>query len=144
MSKGEANPRPVFARVDDRPIDEAAVRSAVDAPECGALVMFHGIIRDHDGGEDVTSLDYSAHPEAERFLNDIVAEEQQRTGLRLAAWHRIGSLTIGDAALVASASAAHRAEAFDAIEQLVERIKHEVPIWKRQHFETGPSSWVGL
>lgn len=134
----------VYASITDQPIDESAVRAAVDAPECGATVVFYGVIRNHDGGEDVSALDYSAHPEAERFLRELVAEEQSRSGLRLAAVHRIGSLGIGDAALVAAASAAHRGEAFAGIERLVERIKHEVPIWKRQHFEAGASEWVGI
>ena len=132
------------ARVTDRPLDEAAVRAAVEAPECGAVLVFSGGVRDHDGGESVRALDYSAHPDAEAFLARIVAEEQARTGLRLAAAHRVGSLAIGDAALVAAASAAHRAEAFAALERLVERIKAEVPIWKRQHFANGASEWVGL
>ncbi|QIK62512.1 molybdenum cofactor biosynthesis protein MoaE [Leucobacter viscericola] len=134
----------VYAKITDQPIDEAAVRAAVDSPECGATVVFYGVIRNHDGGEGVSALDYSAHPEAERFLRELVAAEQASTGLRLAAVHRIGSLEIGDAALVAAASAAHRAEAFAAIERLVERIKHEVPIWKRQHFAAGTSEWVGI
>lgn len=133
-----------LARVTDSPIDERAIRLAVDAPECGAVVVFHGVIRNHDDRDGVLSLDYSAHPEAEAILADVVRAERERTGLRLAAWHRIGSLEIGDAALVAAASAAHRREAFDAIEALVERIKAEVPIWKRQHYEEGSSAWVGL
>lgn len=135
---------PLLARVVDEPIDEAAIRAAVDAADCGALVMFHGIVRDHDGGRGVSALDYQAHPEAERFIAECVAAESERTGLRLAAVHRVGALRIGDPALVAAAAAPHRAEAFAAIEQLVERIKREVPIWKRQHFGDGPSEWVGL
>ncbi|MCB1273348.1 MAG: molybdenum cofactor biosynthesis protein MoaE [Leucobacter sp.] len=134
----------VFARITETAIDEAAVQAAVESPECGARVMFHGVIRDHDGGDDVRSLDYSAHPQAEEFLARIVAEEAERTGLALAAWHRIGHLQIGDAALVAASAAPHRREAFEAIEALVERIKHEVPIWKRQHYTSGSSDWVGL
>lgn len=135
---------PLLARVVDGPIDEVAIRAAVDAADCGALVMFHGIVRDHDGGRGVSALDYQAHPEAERFIAECLAAESERTGLRLAAVHRVGALQIGDPALVAAAAAPHRAEAFAAIEQLVERIKREVPIWKRQHFGDGPSEWVGL
>lgn len=133
-----------FARITDAPIDEAAVRAAVEAAECGAVVMFHGIVRDHDGGRGVRALDYRAHPDAERFIAECVASEAEASGLRLAAVHRVGELRIGDAALVAAASAPHRAEAFAAIERLVERIKHEVPIWKRQHFADGVTEWVGL
>lgn len=133
-----------FARITDAPIDEAAVRAAVEAAECGAVVMFHGIVRDHDGGRGVRALDYRAHPDAERFIAECVGSEAEASGLRLAAVHRVGELCIGDAALVAAASAPHRAEAFAAIERLVERIKHEVPIWKRQHFADGVTEWVGL
>lgn len=134
----------LHARVVEEPIDEKAVRDAVFADDCGATVIFLGVIRDHDGGQGVRSLDYSAHPDAERFLAQIVADESAKTGVRLSAVHRIGALQIGDSALVAAAASAHRAEAFEAIEQLVERIKAEVPIWKRQHFTAGTSEWVGL
>lgn len=136
--------REMLALVNDRAIDEAAVRHAVQAPDCGATVVFSGVIRNHDGGKEVRSLDYSAHPLAQEFLARIVREESERTGLTLAAWHRIGTLAIGDTALVAAAAAAHRKEAFDAIEEFVERIKVEVPIWKRQHYLAGSSAWVGL
>lgn len=137
-------PTEVFARVNEKPIDQAAVQAAVDAPESGAVVVFHGVIRNHDGGSAVRALDYSAHPLAEQLLAELVSDESERTGLRLAAWHRIGALQIGDSALVAAAASAHRREAFEAIESLVERIKAEIPIWKRQHYEVGSSEWVGL
>ena len=106
--------------------------------------MFSGVVRDHDGGREVRALDYQAHPEAERFLAECVRRIADETGLAVAAAHRVGELRIGDVALFAAASAAHRAEAFDACERLVELIKQEVPIWKRQHFGDGVSEWVGL
>lgn len=134
----------MIARVTEQVLDETAIRAAVDAPDCGAVVVFCGVIRNHDGGEHVRALDYSAHPEAERFLRQVVAEEQASSGLRIAAAHRIGSLEIGDAALIAAVAAPHRGEAFATIERLVERIKHEVPIWKRQHLVSGASEWVGI
>ncbi|WP_431711062.1 molybdenum cofactor biosynthesis protein MoaE [Glutamicibacter uratoxydans] len=133
-----------YALITEEIIDEQAVRDAVQSDTSGALVMFHGIIRNHDGGQSVNSLDYSHHPQAQEFLAKIIAEEEERTGLKLAAVHRVGPLQIGDAALVAAAAAAHRKEAFQAIENLVERIKAEVPIWKKQHFTSGSSEWVGL
>ncbi len=133
-----------YALITEEPIDEAAVRNAVQSDTAGAVVLFHGIIRNHDGGQSVNSLDYSHHPQAQDFLAKIIAEEEERTGLKLSAVHRVGPLRIGDAALVAASAAAHRKEAFDAIENLVERIKAEVPIWKKQHFTSGSSEWVGL
>jgi len=133
-----------YALVSEQPLDEAAIRRAVEADASGAVVMFCGVVRDHDGGKAVRSLDYRAHPDAERFLADCVERIQAETGLALAAAHRVGDLRIGDVALFAAASAPHRAEAFDACERLVELIKREVPIWKRQHYDDGVSEWVGL
>lgn len=132
-----------YARVSEAPIDEAAVRAAVGDDGCGAVLVFFGVVRDHDGGRGVAALDYRAHPDAERFLRACL-EAEAREGVRLAAAHRVGALRIGDAALVAAAASAHRAEAFAALERLVARIKREVPIWKRQHFADGVSEWVGL
>ncbi|GAA1804733.1 molybdenum cofactor biosynthesis protein MoaE [Agromyces neolithicus] len=132
------------AVVTAEPIDETAVRAAVEADASGATVVFLGVVRNHDGGRDVLSLDYQAHPEAERFLAECVRRIADDTGLPVAAAHRVGELRIGDAALVAAASAPHRAEAFDACERLVDLIKQQVPIWKRQHFTDGVSEWVGL
>lgn len=130
--------------VTDRPIDDAAIRKAVESPSSGAVVVFSGVVRNHDGGHDIRSLDYQAHPDAERILAECCADVTAETGLAVAAAHRIGHLEIGDVALYAAVSAAHRREAFDACELLVERIKSSVPIWKRQHFADGESEWVGL
>ncbi|WP_022893033.1 molybdenum cofactor biosynthesis protein MoaE [Agromyces subbeticus] len=133
-----------YAVVSDQPLDEVAVRRAVESDASGAVVMFCGVVRDHDGGRGVRSLDYRAHPDAERFLADCVRRIAEETGFAVAAAHRVGDLAIGDVALFAAAGAGHRAQAFDACERLVELIKQEVPIWKRQHFDDGVSEWVGL
>ncbi|BDZ55176.1 molybdenum cofactor biosynthesis protein MoaE [Agromyces marinus] len=134
----------VFAVVTSEVIDRAAIEAFVLSRRDGALVTFEGVIRDHDHGEPVTALDYSAHPDAERFLRDTCAEVARETGLAIAAGHRVGPLAIGDVALVASVAAPHRAEAFAACALLVDRIKERTPIWKRQHLEGGTSEWVNL
>ncbi len=134
----------LLARISAQPLDPAAVDAAVAGPRFGAVVSFAGVVRNHDGGHAVSLLEYSAHPDAERFLRTCCAEVAERTGLPVAAVHRVGELHIGDLALVAAVAAPHRAEAFAACAELVERIKHEVPIWKRQHFADGVSEWVGL
>lgn len=134
-------------RVTQDVLDDAvgrAVEAAVAAPECGAVVTFRGVVRDDDGGRDVTSLDYEAHPDATAILQKVCQAVAAETGLRVAATHRFGHLVVGDVALVASASAGHRREAFEACSLLVERIKAEVPIWKKQQFTDGESEWVGL
>jgi molybdopterin synthase catalytic subunit len=134
----------VLAIVTTEVLDAAALELFVGSDESGALVTFRGIIRNHDHGSAVSSLEYSAHPEAERFLRDACAAIAAETGLRVAAAHRVGALGIGDVALVATVAAAHRGEAYAASERLVDLIKQTVPIWKRQHLANGATEWVGL
>jgi len=134
----------VLAHITSEPIDRAALEAFVLDDANGALVTFSGIIRNHDHGASVTALDYSAHPDAERFLTEACELVAQESGLRVAASHRIGSLVVGDTALVAAVAAPHRAEAFAATERLIVIIKSTVPIWKRQHLEGGTTEWVGL
>jgi len=140
-----SDPQPaVFSYIADSTIDAAPLEEFVLTPEYGALVTFRGIVRNHDHGEAVSALEYQAHPDAAHFLAEACATVAAETGLRIAAAHRVGSLRIGDTALVAAAAAAHRAEAFAACERLVEIVKQTVPIWKRQALETGTTEWVGL
>jgi molybdopterin synthase catalytic subunit len=134
----------VFALIADEPLDAAALESFVLSDANGALVTFRGIVRNHDHGLAVTALDYQAHPDAAIFLESCCRQVATPTGLRVAAAHRVGSLVVGDTALVAAVAAPHRAEAFAACEQLVELIKAQVPIWKRQHLADGATEWVGL
>ena len=131
-----------LALVTDQAIDAGAVEAAVLSRADGALVTFRGVIRDHDAGHAVTRLEYSAHPDAESFLG--AACERIGGDLVVAAVHRVGTLEVGDVALVAAVAAPHRAEAFAACASLIDTIKAEVPIWKRQHSPDGTTEWVGL
>jgi molybdopterin synthase catalytic subunit len=135
---------PRLAIVTADRLDEDAIRRAVENPRAGAVVAFSGVVRDHDGGREVLSLDYEAHPDAAAALAECCAAVSEETGLAVAAAHRIGHLEVGDVALSAAVAAPHRREAFAACELLVDRIKSSVPIWKRQHFADGVSEWVGL
>ena len=130
--------------VADHAIDTAAVEAAVLTDQDGALVTFRGIVRNHDHGESVSALDYQAHPDAARFMAECCETIARETGVRVVAVHRVGALVVGDTALVAAAAAAHRHEAFEACERLVDLIKTSVPIWKRQHLAEGTTEWVGL
>lgn len=134
----------ILARISHDAIDASLVHAAVAGPEHGAVVIFTGAVRNHDNAQSVLALDYHAHPSAEHFLQACCTEVSESTGLPVAAIHRVGMLDIGDLALVAAVAAPHRAVAFTACTELVERIKIEVPIWKRQHFVDGLSEWVGL
>jgi molybdopterin synthase catalytic subunit len=133
-----------FALITDQPIDRAGAEAFVMTAADGALVVFEGVVRDHDHGASVNALDYEAHPDAQDFLAAVCAEVSDATGLRVAAIHRVGALKVGDVALVAAVAAPHRAEAFAVCGQLVDLVKERTPIWKRQHLAEGATEWVGL
>ncbi|HSP74843.1 MAG TPA: molybdenum cofactor biosynthesis protein MoaE [Cryobacterium sp.] len=134
-------------QVTTAPLDLAAHVGAVSTGSCGAVVTFIGQVRDHDpdAAGQVTGLDYSAHPDAGRILSEIVARfSREYPQVNLSVSHRIGHLEVGDLALVAAAASAHRAVAFEACGRLVETVKLELPIWKKQHEVDGSTGWVGL
>lgn len=133
-----------LAAITAEPIDRAAAEAFVSTPQDGALVVFEGVVRDHDHGAQVNALDYEAHPQAEEFLAEVCREVSAESGLRVAAIHRVGALTIGDVALVAAVAAPHRADAFAVCGRLVDLVKERTPIWKRQHLAEGTTEWVGL
>lgn len=133
-----------WARVTEEVLDRDALEARILTRQDGATVSFAGFVRDHDHGDAVSALDYRAHPDAERILGEVCAELAAERGVSVAAEHRVGALAIGDVALVAVVAAPHRAEAFSACAELVDRIKERTPIWKRQHLADGATEWVGL
>jgi molybdopterin synthase catalytic subunit len=126
-------------------IDLAEHEALVGHRAAGAVVGFAGVVRDHDGGRHVTRLEYSAHPTAEQTLIDVADEIVRGChGVRaIAVSHRIGTLHIGDAALVAAVAADHRQAAFETCALLVDTVKARLPVWKHQFFGDGSEEWVG-
>jgi molybdopterin synthase catalytic subunit len=125
-------------------LDVQEVVAALADDASGGLTLFVGAVRDHDGGKDVTGLEYSAHPSALDRLRDVCDEVAREYGVRaLAAVHRTGTLRIGDAAVIVATATAHRGDAFDATRALIDRLKRTVPIWKHQVFADGTDEWVG-
>ncbi len=129
----------------ETPLSLDRVVSAVAGPGMGGIVTFTGMVRDHARGKTVVRLDYSAYAgmavkEMTRIIETI---ETALPSARLAVEHRVGSLAVGDLAVVIAAAAPHRAEAFDACRQMIERLKESVPIWKKEFGDDG-STWVGL
>jgi molybdopterin synthase catalytic subunit len=116
----------------------------VSRPGAGGIATFVGVVRDESDGRVVTRLDYSAYAAmAKREMAKIADElEREIEGVRAGAIHRIGTLAVGDAAIVCAASAPHRGEAFKACRELIDRIKARVPIWKREWGPDG-AEWVG-
>ncbi len=129
VSGGDA----VQAFLTEEPIDEAAVRAAVTDPRAGAVVAFSGVTR------VVEALEYEAYAEMARpRLEAIAAEARERHGLCAAAvGHRVGRVPLSAPSVVVAVSAPHRAEAFAGAREIIDRIKAEAPIWKRE-----PSGWV--
>lgn len=135
----------VLARVQEQPLSVDDVLAAVRHDRAGTVALFVGQVRDHDGGRGVVALDYSAHSSADQLAHTIAAGYAARPGIeRIALVHRVGSLVVGDLAIVAAVSAAHRSEAFEVCAQLVEEVKARLPIWKHQQFADGTQEWVGI
>lgn len=126
-------------------IDVAAVERAVAFDGAGATVTFVGTVRDHTGPHAVVALEYEAYAEmAGRFLERIGAEVADRwPGARCAIVHRTGRLEVGEASVAIAVSSAHRADAFEGCRHAIERLKQDVPIWKRELRKDG-SVWVGV
>lgn len=125
------------------PIDVERVRRAVEAPAAGAVCVFVGTVRDHEGKRQVEALEYEAYELVAEERLRAVAEEALATwpGSRVRVVHRLGRLGLGEASVVVAVATAHRAEAFDCCRQIMERLKASVPIWKRSFGPQG-ASWV--
>jgi molybdopterin synthase catalytic subunit len=132
-----------LAELRSEPLSVDEVRAAAAEPMAGAVVLFIGAVRDHDHGRGVTGLSYSAHPSAVTELRRVAEKiAASYSVLSIAVLHRTGDLQVGDLAVVAAVSAAHRGDAFAACQALVDELKATVPIWKHQFFTGGDSEWV--
>ena len=130
--------------IRDSTIAVEEVLAAVEDAQAGGVVSFTGLVRQVDGGREVTALEYSAHPDALAALTAVAeAVAAEVPVVALAAVHRTGLLAVGDIAVVVAASATHRGEAFEAARRLIDDLKATVPIWKRQVFVDGADEWVG-
>lgn len=134
----------LLAEVSTEPLDLNVLIDLVTEDSCGAIAPFLGLVRNHDNDTSVSHLTYEAHPDAAQHLYDVAQKvAKEFAGVRIAVVHRVGTLAIGDAAVVAAVASAHRKEAFAAVIKLVEDLKAEVPIWKHQVFSDGSEEWVG-
>ena len=137
---------PTAGRLRDGAVDAdtvAAARAGVEDAGKGAVVVFVGNVRNSFGGRPVERITYSAYPAmAERRLERIVSElEAAEPGTRVEIVHGLGTLEVGDASVVIATASAHRRQAYDTNRLALERIKAEVPIWKREHYRDGQSAW---
>ena len=133
----------ITAKVTEELITADALSATVKSDSAGAVVTFSGDVRNHDKGKPVTSLNYEIHPSAqsviEKIVNEVVAKHDVAN---VAVAHRYGAIAIGESAFVVAVAAAHRGPAFACCNELVERVKAELPIWKYQEFADGTTEWV--
>jgi molybdopterin converting factor subunit 1 len=150
MSGGSPDVEPTSPDVVEiirAPIDATALRQRLQCPRDGAVVVFHGVVRNHsrfDGRERQTLfLKYEAYePMAVRRMRELADEARRRWAISaVAIQHRLGRLEIGEASVVIVVTAAHRRAAFEACAWLIDSLKRTVPIWKKEHFSDG-SEWV--
>jgi molybdopterin synthase catalytic subunit len=132
----------------ETPLDVDEVLGALDDAASGGLTLFVGRVRDHDrtadGAKGVLGLDYSAHPTALEKLRQVCEQVAEQYDVHaVAAVHRVGSLDIGDAAVIVATTSAHRGTSFEASRALIDTLKETVPIWKHQRFSDGSEEWVG-
>jgi len=131
--------------VSEEPLSVSDLYSSVaDVPSAGGIAFFVGVVRDEDEGRAVTDLGYSAHPNAETYLREVVEKAiVQHSICAVSAVHRTGDLKIGEIAVIVAVACPGRVAAFDACREIIDQLKETVPIWKHQRFADGDAEWVG-
>lgn len=132
-----------ICRITAAPINAQELVDAVRTPADGAVCVFYGVVREDSRGRKARYLEYDAYPEmAEKKMRQILDEVRTRwPEQRVAIVHRIGRLEIGEASVVIAVGSPHRGESFDACRYVIDRVKQEVPIWKKEVFTDG-EAWV--
>ncbi len=139
------NAKVIFAEISDSDLDVATLSAEVGHDAAGAVVTFAGVVRNHDIGQAVDSIEYSSHPAASQIIATLAQETSTREGVHaVGIKHRVGHLHVGDVAMVAVVAASHRKQAFGAVSDLVDEVKARLPVWKNQHYSDGRSEWTGL
>ncbi len=139
-------PKLVKAVVTSEVLQPNEFSQLVSDQSTGAVVTFSGDVRNHDNGKTVVSLEYEAHPDAQKVLESVALEVIAKFPdlVKAALAHRYGVIPIGESAFVVSVSAAHRETAFGACQKLVDEVKAKIPIWKHQVFADGSDEWVNF
>jgi molybdopterin synthase catalytic subunit len=123
----------------DRPIPTAEVMAAIKAGADGAVCVFDGIVRNNTRGRETLYLDYEAYREMALLqMQELAADAIAKFGVRdVALLHRLGRLTVGETSVLIVVASAHRGAAFEACRWLIDTLKKQVPIWKKETFVDG-------
>jgi len=129
--------------LSEGPLSIEPLLAGVRSPERGGVASFLGVVRSQHRGRQVLRLEYSAYGEmAEAECARVVAEAESRWPVKVGLRHRVGTLEVGETAVIVVAAGAHREEAFLACRHVIEELKRRVPIWKREHYADGGLEWV--
>ena len=131
-------------KITTEPLDVQALNDLVKRPSDGAVVTFDGIVRDNFDGRPVRALEYEAYADmAQKKMEAIGKEVQAKFDIgKIAMVHRIGHLDIGESSIVIAVAAPHRHAAFEACAYAMDRVKADVPVWKKEFFADGDTHWV--
>jgi molybdopterin synthase catalytic subunit len=146
LTSTKTNPKDSFA-INFAPLSLEEVYSLADDSANGAIVVMSGTVRNQTDGKAVISLEYQAYePMALNIFRSIATEIRQRWQAtnRVVIHHRIGRLHIGEISVLVAVGCPHRGEAFDACRYAIDTLKHNAPIWKKEHYQDGSSSWVSI
>lgn len=129
------------------PLSLSEVYALADDPANGAVVVMSGTVRHQTDGKPVVALEYQAYePMALEVFRSIAGEIRQKwTDVnRIIIYHRTGRLEIGEISVLVAVGCPHRREAFEACQYAIDTLKHNAPIWKKEHWADGSSSWVSI
>lgn len=134
-------------KISFAPLDLETVYQLADADNNGAIVLMSGMVRNNTAGRPVISLEYQAYqPMALKIFAEISQYIYEHWPIvnRVIIHHRIGHLAIGEISVLIAVGSPHRKEAFEACQYAIDTLKHNAPIWKKEHWADGASSWVSI
>ncbi|NMF65150.1 molybdenum cofactor biosynthesis protein MoaE [Brasilonema octagenarum] len=129
------------------PLSIEEVYSKAETSANGAIVVMSGMVRNQTDGKAVIALEYQAYePMAMRVFYQIAADIRQKWSIvnRVVIYHRVGRLRVGEISVLVAVGCPHRSEAFEACRYAIDTLKHNAPIWKKEHWADGSSSWVSI
>jgi molybdopterin synthase catalytic subunit len=134
----------IDVRLTTEPIDAGALLGELNDPRDGAQVVFLGVVRNHHQGREVLRIDYEAYEpmalkELRKIAESVAAEHKLENVIVV---HRFGRHEIGDSSVAVVIGSPHRVAAFAAVQEIMDRIKKDVPIWKKEYFADGTIEWV--
>ena len=129
------------------PLSLEEVYALADAPSNGAVVVMSGTVRNQTDGKPVVALEYQAYePMAIQVFRQIAVDIRRQWSdvKRVVIHHRVGRLQVGEISVLVAVGSPHRSEAFEACRYAIDTLKHNAPIWKKEHWQDGYSTWVSI